>query len=87
MIKLKARKAATKLTNKRNVQKRVKSLPTKTHRITRNRASKGLATVAKTELKARNGHAGNGHAKLQASPASDSESALGSEWVSDLVLE
>jgi RNA polymerase primary sigma factor len=77
MIKLKARKAAIKVTNKRTVHKRVKSVHTKTHRITRNKASKSLAIVAKTELKTRNGHAGNGHAKLQLSPASEGTNSIG----------
>ncbi len=77
MIKLKARKAATKFTNKRTVHKRVKSLPTKTHRTTRNKAAKSPATVARTELKPRNGHAGNGHAKLRLAPASEGNNPIG----------
>ena len=77
MIKLKVRKAAAKFTNKRTVHKRVKSLPAKTHRTTRNKAAKSPSAVAKTELKTRNGHAGNGHAKLQLSPASEGNSSIG----------
>jgi RNA polymerase primary sigma factor len=77
MIKLKARKAATNVTNKRTVRKHLKALSTKAHRTTQNKASKSPATATRTGLKTRNGHAGNGHAKLQLSAASDGSNSIG----------
>ncbi|MBI3852000.1 MAG: RNA polymerase sigma factor RpoD [Verrucomicrobia bacterium] len=78
MIKLKARKAATKFTTKRTVRKHVKTPSAKAHRVvTGNGASESPAAAVKDFKKTRNGHAGNGHGKLQLSAASDGSTSIG----------